>query len=117
MATAYIKDAALDQINARIAALPGLNQIFLADFISVGEGPHIAQPELSKILTGYRVCSPSRAKQIETALNELEWAYNWYSPWQPPLTEARRLRNFIVAAREFKEITRVQLRALWELAA
>jgi hypothetical protein len=111
------KDTFLDEMNRRIAAL-NVGQIFLADYISCGSAPHIKQPELSKILSGYRPHDSTRAKQIEDAVEELEWVFNWYFPWQPPLNDARRLRNFIAAVREFKEeVSRARLRQMWESAA
>jgi len=111
------KDTFLGDINRRIAAL-GVGQIFLADFISYGAARRISQPELSKILVGYRPYDDERARQLQEAIKELEWAFGWYYPWTPPLDDAGRLRRFIAAVREMKEeVSRSRLRQLWESIA
>jgi hypothetical protein len=102
---------ARNTIPARLAQLD-VSQSFFAEYCD------LSKVDFSRILNGQKPMSGDQTEKFYAALADLEWAFDWYYPWKPPLSDARRLRNFIAAVRELKEeVSRRRLREMWEYAA
>jgi hypothetical protein len=91
----------------------GVSRNFFSEYTGVPAA------ELSRCFTGKKRLENDLSKKLEDDLKELEWAADWFFPFQIPTQEAWRVRNFVRACLQMKEEARTRraLRELWNNAA